>query len=300
MTEYSDVRAGSIPANWQSAIVVVGHPGHELRVHGWMEIARPVVCVLTDGSGSSGQGRLDSTTRVLECTGSRPGPIYGRMSDRDIYTAILDRDVDLFCHLANELCDTLVAHEATCVVGDSIEGYNPSHDVCRLTINAAVRMANRARGDGGSGGDAPIANYDFVLVGAPDEVSRTRCGCGDVVRVSLDDDALARKLESASRYPELAGEVAAAIERFGTAPFRREFLRPVDLDDRFGWPAEEVPFYERHGEQRVAEGVYDRVLRFREHVVPIADALWSHSHRAVTPAAVTVTAASIATASNER
>ena len=79
-----------------------------------------------------------------ERTGSRQGPIYGRMSDRDIYTAILDQDLDLFRRLADELRDALVAHEATCVVGDSVEGYNPSHDVCRLMINAAVRMANRA------------------------------------------------------------------------------------------------------------------------------------------------------------
>lgn len=250
--------------------MVVGHPGHELRAHAWMEIARPVVCVLTDGSGSSGEGRLESTTRVLERTGARPGPVYGRMSDRDVYTAIMDRDLDLFCGLADELCATLVEHEATSVVGDAVEGYNPSHDVCRLVINAAVRMANRVRG-------AEIANYDFVLVGAPDEVpeaARDR-----VIRLSLDDEALARKLESAKAYPELAGEVAAALSRFGVAPFQREFLRPVDLEDRLGWPGEEKPFYERHGEKRVAEGVYDRVLRFREHVVPVAEALWSHSTR---------------------
>ena len=234
-----------------------------------MEMVRPMVCVLTDGSGSSGQARLESTTRVLEATGSRPGPIYGRMSDRDIYTAILDRDLHLFRGLTDELCDAFVAHEATWVVGDSVEGYNPSHDVCRLMINAAVRMANRAcRG-------APIANYDFVLVGSPDEFPEALRG--EVIHVVLDDDALARKLESANRYPELAGEVAAALERFGTAPFQREFLRPIDLDDRYGWPPDEVPFYERYGEKRVAEGVYDRVLRFHEHVVPIADALWCHS-----------------------
>lgn len=235
-----------------------------------MEIARPLVCVLTDGSGSSGQGRLESTTRVLQRTGSRQGPIYGRMSDRDIYTAIVDQDLDLFRRLADELRDALVTHEASCVVGDSVEGYNPSHDVCRLMINAAVRMANCAL-------KAPIANYDFVLVGSPDDIADALRD--EVVRVSLDDDALARKLESANGYPELASEVAAAIARFGTAPFQREFLRPVDLENRFGWQADEVPFYERYGEKRVAEGVYDRVLRFREHVVPVAEALWRHSTR---------------------
>ena len=35
----------------QRAVLVVAHPGHELRVHGWLELARPTVCILTDGSG---------------------------------------------------------------------------------------------------------------------------------------------------------------------------------------------------------------------------------------------------------
>lgn len=251
-------------------MLVVGHPGHELRVHAWMEVARPMVCVLTDGSGHTGEGRLESTTRVLARTGARPGSVYGRMSDREIYGAILDQDLALFCRLADELRDTIVAEGATCVVGDAAEGYNPSHDVCRLVINAAVRMASRARG-------TAIENLDFVLLGAPDE-SPAAAGDGSV-RLSLSEDALARKLESANGYPEMAREVESALARFGVAPFRHELLRAVDVDDRFAWTPDGKPFYEHHGEQRVAEGVYDRVLRFREHVVPVADALWRHSTR---------------------
>ena len=30
--------------------LIVGHPGHELRVHAWLGLARPVVSVLTDGT----------------------------------------------------------------------------------------------------------------------------------------------------------------------------------------------------------------------------------------------------------
>lgn len=258
------------PGSCGAPVLVVAHPGHELRVHAWLETARPLVCVLTDGSGSTGEGRLESTSRVLERAAARPGPVYGRMSDREIYTAIMNRDQDLFCGLADELCDAFRAHGADCVVGDAVEGYNPSHDVCRLVINAAVRMASRGR-------EAAIPSFDFVLVGAPDE-----CPAGlesETFRISLDDDALARKLEAANGYPELAGEVGAAVERFGVAPFRLECLRPVDLSERYGWTGEELPFYERHGEKRVAEGVYDRVLRFREHVLPLAEALWDHSMR---------------------
>ena len=47
----------------------------------------------------------------------------------------------------------------------------------------------------------------------------------------------------------------------------------------FGTDCDGKPFYEQHGEARVAAGVYDRVLRYRDHVVPVAEALWSHSTR---------------------
>ena len=75
---------------------MIAHPGHELRVHHWLEIAAPQVFVLTDGSGHGGVSRLASTTRLLERAGATPGPIYGRFSDRDLYHALLARDWPLF------------------------------------------------------------------------------------------------------------------------------------------------------------------------------------------------------------
>nr|MDP9120522.1 hypothetical protein [Acidobacteriota bacterium] len=35
----------SAPRPPQRAALVIGHPGHELRVHGWLERARPLVLV---------------------------------------------------------------------------------------------------------------------------------------------------------------------------------------------------------------------------------------------------------------
>jgi hypothetical protein len=250
----------------RNPVLVVAHPGHELRVYGWMETAAPLVCVLTDGSGSGGEARLESTSRMLAGTAARPGSIYGRMSDRAIYTAILERDFACFTELAEQLAEELEASGADCVVGDAVEGYNPSHDVCRLVVNAAVRLLARE-----------VPTYDFLLVGAPD-------GCPDALReravwLELDEEALARKLAAARSYAELAGEVEAALERFGVAPFRTECLRPVDVSEPYGWDPAEVPYYETYGEKKVAEGTYDRVLRFGEHVRPLADALWEHGER---------------------
>jgi len=52
--------------------LIIAHPGHELRVHHWLEKTRPLVFVLTDGSGRTAQSRLHSTTRILERAGATP------------------------------------------------------------------------------------------------------------------------------------------------------------------------------------------------------------------------------------
>jgi hypothetical protein len=84
----------SSPLPWEGsrAALVVAHPGHELRVHHWLERARPLVLVLTDGSGHTEHSRLQRTTALLERAGATPGRIYGRLSDRDLYRAILSGD----------------------------------------------------------------------------------------------------------------------------------------------------------------------------------------------------------------
>jgi hypothetical protein len=38
--------------------------------------------------------------------------------------------------------------------------------------------------------------------------------------------------------------------------------------------AGDIPFYESHGEARAASGLYADVIRKREHMLPIARALW--------------------------
>lgn len=246
------------------AALVVAHPGHELRVHRWLELHRPVVFVLTDGSGNHGVSRLASTTALLGQAGATAGSIYGRLSDRELYRAILGGDLDLFTALADELAKGLA--DVDLVAGDAVEGYNPGHDVCRLLVNAAVlRLEAEGR---------RIANFDFPLVGAPDDCPAE--ALSGALRLVLDEESLHRKLEAARTYPELAGEVEAALATHGSQRFRVECLRPVryglDITPLISHP----PFYETHGEKRVALGLYGQVIRFQEHLAPLAAGLERH------------------------
>ncbi len=247
----------------ESAALIVGHPGHELLVYGWMALAKPVVCVLTDGSGGDRLSRVDKTTGILQSVGARPGPLFGRFPDAEFYARILASDLGFFIAVAEELADALVSSQTTLVVGDAAEGYNSGHDVCRLLIDAAVGLASRRM-------KRIIGNFAISLVGDPQE--RT----AGSISLALGRDVWRRKIAAARDYAELAGEVDRAAARFGDAAFAVETLLPVEP---FALPLGPA-YYERFGAERVAAGKYPALIRRNEHLAAIARALAAHARGA--------------------
>ena len=249
-------------------MLVVGHPGHELRVHGWLESAKPIVMVLTDGSGHHGTSRLRSTATVLTQAGATAGSVFGRWSDAALYRALLDRDTAFFVALVEELAGAIVHHRVTVVAGDDAEGYNPTHDVCRLIVDAAVALARSPMRE-------PMANLAFMLMDRPGQVGRGHAARSQVV---LDDAALERKIAAALDYPEMAGEVAHALKTWGDEAFRVEAFRRVSAGELWA-PGDAPPFYEQYGRQQVQAGKYAEVIRYDEHIRPLADALSARTLR---------------------
>ena len=249
--------SGSAPA-----ALVVAHPGHELRVYHWMERMRPLVCVLTDGSGAGGRPRIASTVEVLRRAGADAGPIFGRFSDRAMYDVVLDGDLDAVVALVRELERLLLGRAITVVAGDAMEGYNPTHDLCRLIVDCACARVSRRRA-------RVIDNLEFSLLADPRESSRS--DHEETVTVTLDDAALERKVLAANGYAELRGEIDQAVGAFGRDAFRREHLGRAS-GAHPDW-VKQPPLYEGYGEKRAAQGVYPRVLRYRQHLLPIEHAL---------------------------
>ena len=253
----------------RKAALVIAHPGHELRVHGWLEIARPIVFVLTDGSGHTGHSRVSATARVLDAAGATRGRVFGRFTDAELYDLMRSGNV---APLVRVMLDLVAAFSATgvdYVVGDSVEGFNPSHDLCRFLINAAILVARKESG-------RAIDNFDFLLDGDPRALTKGRHSANVVVE--LDEEALTRKLGAADRYEELKAETQLALARFGPRAFMTECLRIVD-DPRVGLDQleHEPPHYEQYGEQRVRHGYYSEVIRYRTNVRPLLQHLWEHA-----------------------
>lgn len=229
-------------------------------VYHWIETHRPIYCCLTDGSGGAAASRLSSTSRLLDDVGAPVGPIFGRYTDKEIYRLLLDGRVEVFVALARELADALERSDVRCVAGDAVEGFNPAHDVCRLIVDGAVAIVQRTTG-------RDVRNYEFLLHGSPESPRP------ESLILRLDELSLERKLAAARRYVEMRAEVEAAIGRHGRQAFATECLLPAATTLHASRFEHEAPYYERYGEQRVSEGRYADVVRYRAHVRPVAIAI---------------------------
>jgi hypothetical protein len=248
--------------------MVIGHPGHELKVFGWITTHHPRVYVLTDGSGQNGVSRLSATENLLAQLGAERGEIFGAATDAEIYEAILEQRVSFFLNILDALAESFLSHSIDFVAGDLSEGFNPTHDLCRELIDAAVALVQRAR-------KVSIPNYGFSLTEGESsyEPSHDR----DCMHLRLDDDLLCRKLQAARSYTGLSGEIKSAIQHYGEEYFGVECLKKNNLTVPPLWAESGKPHYERWGEQRKTEGKYVSVIRYREHIVPIVTAIREHA-----------------------
>jgi hypothetical protein len=261
-----------ILTSFKRPAIVVGHPGHELKVFGWIAEHRPQVHVITDGSGRQGISRLPSTAKLLSTLDAKQGAIFGSVSDGGVYRALLETDIPFFLDLLNCLVDSFLRDRVDFVAGDASEGFNPTHDICRAVVNTAVEIAEYIS-------NRHIPNYEFCLTEWEqncDDIHDLQC-----LHFRLGDDLLHRKLAAAGGYTELKEEVQKAIAARGEEYFRIECLRKVYAVPPAGRLACK-PFYETFGEQRVAQGEYSSVIRYQQHMLPILRALNSCADRAHT------------------
>jgi hypothetical protein len=256
---------------FQRPALIVGHPGHELKVFGWLCAVRPRVYLITDGSGRHGVPRTTATEALITSAGAKRGEVFGLISDAEIYRAILDQNFSFFLMLVDKIADSFLDHEIDSVAGDAAEGFNPTHDICRTVINAAVLSAERR-------GGTPIANFEFCLTewerNSPKQEHDSRC-----LHLNLDDQMLSQKLAAAEAYVELRNEVRKAIASRGKDYFRLECVRRVVSASALRSQVTR-PVYETWGEQRVAEGEYWSVIRYEKHVLPIMEAILDHAAQA--------------------
>lgn len=225
--------------------------------------------MLTSGDGSIGQPRLEDSRRMLNQWGLDVRSEWlAPVSDSVVYQALLGIGASPFEQWLDGLTQATLDANIDTVVADEAEGYNPSHDLCRVLAN---RLVSRLREAG-----REVRNLEIPLVGHPCDPARED---QVEIEVHLTEAELQNKLGQVLDYarrcsPVLLGEVQTMFDTFGTQAFARECLYPAaPTPYEVGLLPETLPYFERVGEERRAAGIYKDVIRARHllRVVTAAD-----------------------------
>lgn len=231
----------------ERAMLLIGHPGHELRLHHWLELERPTVCVLTDGSGGTAQGRIEYSRDCVARAGATTGPLFGHMADRDWYAALLARDPAPFVEAGDKIACAALTLGIGLIVSDARDGYNPMHDAACCLATMVVEGLS-AQGQSVRRLTAPATGE---ALSAP------------VRELWLDSIARKRKEAAMARYAPLLQEIEQAREQGLDIGVER--LYPDDAE-RSG---KRSPAYEAYGSARVADGDYRSVIMAEAHYQPL-------------------------------
>ena len=241
-------------ADLDTPLLILAHPGHELRLFHWMERTRPLVFILTDGSGGGATSRIAYSADCLRAAGARAGQaVFGLMPDRAWYAALRGRDPAPFLAAVAGIAAEVAVPSGVSplVVADPVEGYNPMHDLCSAVADAvAARLGAFSR------------RRSFALT-----AEAQSCGSPDL---TLDAAALVRKRAAIAAYAPLAEE-AARLLAAEPASLGQERLLPSYFD----WPTQMTPppAYEAFGQERVRSGRYEAPITYAEHVLPMVRAI---------------------------
>ena len=239
-------------------VLIVAHPGHELRLFDWMEREHPLAFILSDGSGGAQSSRLNYSVSAIRAAGATLIEGSSQRSDREWYAAILGCDISPFTETAGAIAAAALTMQAPLVVSDAVDGYNPLHDLCQAIAGAVVaRIARDSKPP------------KFLVSPA------TADGVGvESVASQLTDEALQRKRLAVAAYTPLAEEVARLLSEAPDVLHTERLLVPT-----FDWPADWTPAWEAFGRRRVNEGRFAVPITYRDHVLPIAQALLGRSAR---------------------
>lgn len=280
------------PGNYALSIA---HPGHELRLHGFLEQTSPYVFILTDGSDRTGNDMMMDSIRVidkatkhgkkitlayLKSTASRkifklsvPGAEKGEahLRDTDIYNEVLNQHTGLFEMYINFMATNLIKYKIDYVVADPNEEKNIAHEVTRMLTDLAIELVYKKN-------RKEIISYDFAIDKPYDSKLNDQC-----IHIKLDEQAVKRKLDAIHKFPLALLDMkpnisldASVIIELNKMPdgkmainemigqinpnfIKNEYLRPYVFTE----PAEN-PLYQLPGAD---------VIRYQQHLKPLKEKL---------------------------
>jgi hypothetical protein len=241
-----------------SRLVISGHPNHELAIFGFLQRLRPRLLFLTDGGAEE---RVAESRRALEGLGLLDRARFLGWSEKRLYRALLEHDTATIEDLVASVREEIERSAARQVICESVEFYNPLHDLTLPIVMAASR------------GIAGIEIVEFPLISqipAATEVYRVQRfdSARDLTELHLTGEEVTAKLAARDDHysclrrqlgpvlaeldeDDLATEVFAAAPAVLRTPGEGSLLR-----------------YEWRGRQLEERGEVEHVITYRDHFLP--------------------------------
>ncbi|MEN6542125.1 hypothetical protein [Parvibaculum sp.] len=245
------------------SVMIFSHPNHEVAILGSVRRLQPYLIFLTDGGA---QERVDQSKENLKSVVNMADIAWLNVEEASLYEALLKGDVASFRALSGEVGAILSGLDFDRVYCDSIEFYNPLHDVALPITRAALGKRT-----------APIFEVPLIHQRKADtevyEVLRSpKSLWADCVNVSLTNEERGAKLRAFDIYTSLAAQlgkenVDLAIARCGEEQFlkaRRTLPTPA---------VDQVLRYEWRGRKLREMGLVEDAITCGDHYVPLVEAL---------------------------
>ena len=247
-------------------LLVTGHPNHELAILGFVQRLRPHILFLTDGGGAA---RSAESRAALAGLGLAEHARFLDVPEHVLYRALVDGNHPVLSELAAAVRREVQRVGARQVFCESVEFYNPLHDLTLPLVRAATR------------GLEEIEVFEFPLIAEWAEargsyrlqrppVSRSP----DLLSFRLTKEEVRRKLRAARKsYPSLRAQMGPVLDGVEISHAALECFLPAAPPPTPG-PGH-VLRYEERGRLLAREGHVSQVITWRDHFLPAVEFLES-------------------------
>ncbi len=250
-------------------IIVFSHPNHEVAILGSLIRMKPPIIYLTDGGG---EARVNQTKQGLASIIAPSHVYFLNHSEASFYNALLHHDTAFYQTVATQVAEIITRYQPATLYCDSIEFYNPVHDMSLPIVQAALGATK-----GAEIFEIPLiyqtqsAEEKFEVQRAPQSLF------AQTNTVTLTDDELKTKTDllTGSTYGILKTQMGNLIANaIPTHAQQEQFLKARGT---LPLPTPEQKLrYDLRGQAHKQSGAMAEAITYQEHYVPMYKSLCNH------------------------
>lgn len=277
------------------AALSISQAGHEVALHGFIELVKPYIFIMTDGSGKNRGSRMPWMHKYFITVYPETVKdmyniiVQGNLKGEDryikgwqVYNEILMKQVAFFAHYTGTIADGLVRRKIDYIVTEAIEGNDVLQDLCAIITEIAVKLVEEKTGK-------KIDIYQYNL-----STAYNKNVDDNSIRIELTPESYDFKINSIANYhesifdefkanigidvnsilkmkemPKGVLEVQKVLKSMDSSFFKEEYLNPYHYVDF----SNEKPAYEINSEKLITEGIPTEIISYQNHIKPLKEML---------------------------